>query len=229
MDKLPLNGVDIVIIAVLLLSALLAYARGFVHEVLSAGSWVGAILIAYFGYPYVTPYAERYIPADFAAASAFIALLLVSKVVLSVLIRAVSSTVQASSLNALDRSLGFLFGLVRGAFIVCLAYLVISWMLPPSKQPDWLRNARAMPLVEAGTSLMWDLLPDEARQAGADAAGRARQGAEATVQDRMEQEKDRILRDVLSPKPKGQDKGDAEGYGDTVRRGLDRLIENNQQ
>ena len=44
MDNLPI--IDIAIAVILLISAFLAYARGFVHEVLSIGGWVGAILIA---------------------------------------------------------------------------------------------------------------------------------------------------------------------------------------
>ena len=43
MDWLPINIVDLIVIVVLLLSALLAFSRGFVHEVLGVGAWVAAI------------------------------------------------------------------------------------------------------------------------------------------------------------------------------------------
>ena len=38
-----MNVVDIAILAVLLLSALAAFSRGFVREVLAVGSWIAAI------------------------------------------------------------------------------------------------------------------------------------------------------------------------------------------
>ena len=122
MAELPFTFLDIAIGIVLLVSGLLAFVRGFVHEVLAVGAWVGAIFIAVFGFPYLRPYARDLIPHELAAdVAAGAAIFVVALVVLSLLTRALSDRVKDSALNALDRSLGFVFGLLRGAVLVCLA------------------------------------------------------------------------------------------------------------
>ena len=44
-------------------------------------------------------------------------------------------------LGPLDKALGLAFGAARGAFVVCAAYLVVSYLIKPDLQPDWVRNA----------------------------------------------------------------------------------------
>ena len=124
MDNLPINVTDIVLGAVLLLSALLAYARGFVHEVLAVAGWIGAILAAIYGLPYAKPFARDLIPHELAAdVAAGVVIFVATLIVLSLLTRAVAGMVKASALNMLDRSLGFLFGLGtrRGAGVRSLS------------------------------------------------------------------------------------------------------------
>ncbi|MEZ7845576.1 MAG: CvpA family protein, partial [Rhodospirillales bacterium] len=57
-NDLPINVFDAGVILILLISAFLAYMRGFVHEVLSFGGWVGAIFVTLYGFPYAKPYAR---------------------------------------------------------------------------------------------------------------------------------------------------------------------------
>ena len=66
--NLPVNVFDVGVIAVLLVSALLAYARGFVHEVLAVVGWIGAIVATFYGFPYLQPYARQLIPMDLVLA-----------------------------------------------------------------------------------------------------------------------------------------------------------------
>ena len=117
------------------------------------------------------------------------------------LTRTISKRVQDSALNALDRSLGFLFGLARGAVVICLLYLGIEWMIPPAEQPTWLRSARTMTLIETGAHWLKSLVP---AQAAAD--------ADKTVTDVQEQarkieEARKLLEGLVSPSPKGEDNG----------------------
>lgn len=219
MDNLPINVTDIVLGGVLLISALLAYARGFVHEVLSVAGWIGAIFAAVYGLPYAKPYARDLIPHELAAdVAAGVVIFLVTLIVLSLLTRAVAGMVKASALNMLDRSLGFLFGLVRGAVVVCVAYLALSWMIPPEEQPSWITGARSMPLVERGADLLRQLVPESAGQA----ADEARKKAEKAV------EAQRVLGDLMKTEPKGTQKADSGGYGETDRRRMEQLIQGTQ-
>ena len=220
MDSLPVNVTDIGVGVVLLVSALLAYARGFVHEVLAVGGWIGAIFATIYGFPYVKPFARDLIDpqwvADLAAGTV---LFIVSLVVLSIITRAISKRVQASMLNALDRSLGFLFGIVRGAVLVSLAYVGVEMMQPVSEQPPWLRSARSMPVIEAGARLLRSLIPDD------DAAAAAN---DAREKEQRILDTEKAMRQMLSARPKGRDTGAPGGYGPHERRDMERLIDSSQ-
>ncbi len=223
MDDLPVNIVDIAVGVVLLLSALLAYARGFVHEVLSVGGWIGAIFATIHGYPYLRPYAHELISIEIVAdLSAGIGLFVVTLLILSLLTRVIAKGVQSSALNALDRSLGFLFGVLRGAVLISLAYIGVEWMVPPDEQPEWMTTARSMPLIQEGAAFMITLVPEDTREQGAESAG------EAAEQTRKLLESQRTLRDMLNVEPKGTDAAPTSGYDRRTRSGIERLIDNSQ-
>lgn len=234
MDNLPVNAADIVVGVVLLISALLAYARGFVHEVLSVGGWIGAIFATIYGLPYAKPYARDLIPTDLIAdLVAGVAIFIVTLVLLSFVTRGASKMVKASALNFLDRSLGFLFGLVRGAVLVCVAYLGLAWLMPPAEQPQWLQSARSMPMIQRGADVLRALIPDSAVNKaiddGSKAVDSARDAARSAAGKVMELETQRAFRDMLNVKPKAESGGDQPGYSTGERREMDRLIEGNRQ
>lgn len=219
MDSLPsITVIDAAVAGVLLLSALLAFARGFVHEVLAVAGWVGAIFAAIYGFPHLQPYARDIIPMKTAAdLTAGAIVFLVTLVVLSLLTTAVSKRVQDSALNALDRSLGFLFGLARGAVILCLIYIGIEVLLPKKDHPDWLTEARTLPLIEEGAGWLRTLLPESM-------GGRTDSGAAGRIM-----ETGRTLENLLSPEPRATPPKDGDGgttgYSDAQRKALDRLLQ----
>ncbi len=219
MDSLPVNVTDIGVGVALLISALLAYARGFVHEVLAVGGWIGAIFATIYAFPYLSPFARGLIDlhwvADLAAGTV---VFIVSLVALSIITRAISKRVQASMLNALDRSLGFLFGIARGAVLVSLAYVGVELAQPVSEQPPWLRSARSMPVIEAGARLLRSLIPDDDDAVANDARKKA--------QRILDNEK--AMRQMLSAQPKGRDTGAPGGYGPHERRDMERLIDSSR-
>ena len=223
MDELSINGVDIGVGMVLLISALIAWGRGFVHEVLSVASWIGAIFATIHGYPYLNPYMRELIFMELAAD--FVSGVLVfigSLAVFSFITGFIARRVQESALNMLDRSLGFLFGVMRGAVLVCLAYIAVEWMAPPKEQPEWLRTARVMPLVEAGADLLEALVPEDAAEDGTETA----KEAEEKMLKALDPEK--ILRDMLTPEPKSGKTADAPAYDRKERTEMERLIQNSR-
>jgi membrane protein required for colicin V production len=151
MSSLPINIVDLIVIVILLLSALLALFRGFVKEVLSIVGWVVALGVTYFFFPLARDIARSYIESRiFADIAAGIALFLPTLILCSILTHWISEQVRASAVSAVDRSLGFLFGLARGAVIVVVAWWVVDRLIPESTRPAWLQDAKTRPLAEAG-------------------------------------------------------------------------------
>ena len=152
-----MNTVDIIVIAVVALSALIAFLRGFVREVLTIGSWLGASLVTLYGFPLLQGKFEQWISSKMAADIVCgISLFLVSLIVFSIISHMIAGFVRGSALTAVDRSLGLLFGLVRGAILVSLAYMLIFAL-----DPNMLRGARTTPMMARGAEILRDLAPSE--------------------------------------------------------------------
>ena len=160
MDVSGINVADIAVAFVLVASGLLAFLRGFIRETLSIGSWVGAVFVALYAFPLMRPFAKDLIAVDLGAdLLAGVGTFVAALVILSIVSQAIAGAVQASSLSALDRSLGFAFGLVRGGVLVCLAYLAIVWLIEEQQRPTWVTEARVLPLVQTGSEMIVALLP----------------------------------------------------------------------
>ncbi|MFD0858120.1 CvpA family protein [Roseovarius aquimarinus] len=124
--------IDGVVALVIVLSALLAYSRGFVREALAIAGWVVAGMLAFIFAPQVEPLVKE-IPmiGDFIADScelsmigAFALVFAVALIVASFITPLFSSLVQRSALGGLDQGLGFVFGVARGVLLVAIAYFV---------------------------------------------------------------------------------------------------------
>jgi membrane protein required for colicin V production len=220
------NAVDIGVAIILLVSALIAYARGFVHETLAVGSWVGATFATIYGYPLARPFVRQIIPVELVADIVTgVGLFIVTLVAFSLITRPISKVVKESALNMLDRSLGFLFGILRGIVLICLVYLVIEWSMPPEKPAKWLKQARSMPLIEVGVGLMKAMVPDDAMAAG---KGKARSAGDK-AKKLMESEVEKTFRKMISPEPKDSpSKTPLGGYNKNPRREMDRAIQSIQ-
>src|ERR1700738_3077038 len=155
---------DLGLIVVVLISAFLAMLRGFTREVLAIASWGAAALAAIYLYPLALPYVKPYIAKDviaLAAAAAggfFVPLIAVSLITIKL-----SDAILDSRVGAVDRSLGFLFGAVRGLLLCVIAFLFFNWLVPVQTQPGFVKTARMRPLLQAtGDQLIAVLpLPDE--------------------------------------------------------------------
>jgi len=128
---MPLTLLDIVLLAVMLVSGLLAMVRGFMREVLSITAWVVAAGATLYSYTKLLPYAKQYFNNDIVAAIAVIGgVFLITLLIVSVFTIRISDMVLDSRVGALDRTLGFLFGLGRGLIIVVVAFLFFTWLVP---------------------------------------------------------------------------------------------------
>jgi membrane protein required for colicin V production len=209
----------------LVLSGFFAFFRGFVREALAIGAWVGAALAALYGFKYAKPIARQFISVDMIAdATAAAVLFIVALIILSMISGAISRRVQDSGLSALDRSLGFLFGLARGAVIVCLALLVVNWAVPRDQRPDWIANAKTLPAIETGAQWLLNLLPREATSQTRAAADDARRKAEAAAE--LKRSYDRLINPQPQANPGAQEQ--RPGYNAEQRRDLDGLIRTTQ-
>lgn len=159
-----MTWVDIGALGIILLSGLLALARGFVREVLGILAWIGAAIAAFEFYPDVEPHLAGLIHQPKLVLPLSIGLVfVVVLIILSIISTWIGSTVRDSVLSGLDRTLGLAFGLVRGAVIVCLCYIGLSIFLQPSEWPAGIANAKFLPYAEGGSVWLVDFLPPDYR------------------------------------------------------------------
>lgn len=224
LQNLPINATDVVVIIVLLLSGLLALLRGFVAEILSIASWVGALAVAVYNYIHLKPYILELIAisdtlADIASGAI---LFVVAVVVFSLFSRFVSGAMEGAGLGAVDRSLGFVFGLARGAVFVCLAYLAFLAAVPKQEEhPGWLTEAKTLPYIQKGADLLKVLVPEHMKDDAFIAAERKKKQSE----ERLLQQ---IQDGLLSPTPKSDASEDRTGYTAKERQGMQRAIQGTQ-
>ena len=123
--------VDGIVAGVIIISAILAYSRGFVREALAIGGWVIAAVVAFVFAPDAQPLI-REIPyvGDFIGDScelgiigAFAAVAVVALIVISLFTPMFSGMIQRSAVGGVDAGLGFLFGVARGVLLVLVALI----------------------------------------------------------------------------------------------------------
>ena len=159
-----MTWIDAAALLIVVLSAMFSMVRGFVREVLGVFAWVGAALAAFRFYPLVLPYVNSVLPMKNLVVYVSMGLVfLVTLIVLSIVSALIGGFVRESALSGLDRSLGVVFGLVRGAVIVCLAYVALSVAVDPAQWPGPVVNARFLPWAREGAVALVAYLPPQYR------------------------------------------------------------------
>ncbi|MEO8245421.1 MAG: CvpA family protein [bacterium] len=124
--------IDGISAGVIVLSAILAYSRGFVREAMAILGWVGAAILAFVFAPTVQPLVKE-IPVlnkfladncELSIVAAFAGVFALGLIVASLFTPLFSSVVQRSALGGVDQGLGFLFGVARGILLVAVAFFV---------------------------------------------------------------------------------------------------------
>ena len=123
-----------------------------------------------------------------------------------------SDMVLDSRIGALDRTLGFLFGLGRGLVIVVVAFLFFAWLVPDRSQPEWVRSAKSRVVLQGTGDWLMSMLPDD---------------PESTILKRLKKPKPEE-KEPTAPAP-GQRSGleppsEAAGYGVNDRSGMQQLL-----
>ena len=159
---MPITLLDIVLIAVMLVSGLLAMVRGFMREILSIIAWILAAGATLYAYSKLLPLAKQYFNNDIVAAVAVIGgVFLVTLLIVSILTVRISDMVLDSRVGALDRTLGFLFGLARGLVIVVVAFMFFNWLVPDRSQPEWVRTAKSKVVLTGTGQWLMSMLPED--------------------------------------------------------------------
>jgi membrane protein required for colicin V production len=159
-----LTAFDVGVGVLVLISAILATARGLTREVLSLATWAGAAAIAAYMALYQPDLAEQYIADPTVALIAtIIVTFIVALILLHLLTMRIADFVVDSRVGPIDRTLGFVFGALRGILIAIVIAIFGTWLLG-SNLPPWAQNSQTLPHLQNMGDTLISMLPPEIEQ-----------------------------------------------------------------
>ena len=128
------GGVAILIV----MSALLAYSRGIVREIMAIGGWILAAILGFIfadlGQPLVRqiPYFGDMVgdSCELLILTSFAIIFAGALLIVSLFTPLFSSLVQKSIFGGFDQMLGFLFGVFRGIILIAVAFFIYFTVMP---------------------------------------------------------------------------------------------------
>ncbi len=160
------------VLFILIISAVLAYSRGFVREVMSIIGWIAAAVVAFIFAqnvePLVTeiPYLGDFIgqSCELAILAAFALVFVAALIVVSIFTPLVSGAIQNSALGPLDQGLGFLFGLARGALLILVALIVYERLIAGGEGIPMVEESKTVEVMAATKAKLEETIPQTAPQ-----------------------------------------------------------------
>ncbi|WP_137151526.1 CvpA family protein [Devosia sp. FKR38] len=156
-----LTAFDVGVGVLVLISAILATARGLTREVLSLATWAGSAAIAIYMWQYHPEIARGYIAEQLVAdISTVVVSFIVALIVLHLLTMRIADFVVDSRVGPIDRTLGFVFGVLRGVLIAIVITIFGTWLLP-TNLPAWAAQSQTLPHLKAMGNTLITMLPPE--------------------------------------------------------------------
>jgi membrane protein required for colicin V production len=179
MANAPLTAFDVAVLLVVGVSVLISLMRGAARETLTLASWLGAGVVAWYGFGYARELARQTIETGWLAdAAAFGASFVLPLVGFKVVAAMLSDHVPGGRIGLIDRIAGIVFGAARGAVIVSAAYLALTMVLSPEEQPAWVQEAVVLPYVQDGADMLQRVMPGSLAVQSWEAADTARRQGE---------------------------------------------------
>jgi membrane protein required for colicin V production len=135
--------VDGAVALVIVVSAILAYARGLLREILAILGWIVAAIAAFLLAPVAEPLV-REIPyvgdflrdsCELGVIAAFAAVFAVVLILVAIFTPLFSGAMRNSALGGIDQGLGFFFGVLRGLLLVAVAFMIYEFVAPTGAVP----------------------------------------------------------------------------------------------
>jgi membrane protein required for colicin V production len=172
MDHFGFTWFDLVALAVIALSGIMAFARGLIREIFSIIAFIGAAIAAVFFAEMLRPLVESVssLRGALASVAAGLAIFLVVFIIITIVTSMVAKTAhQSTEIGSFDRAAGLAFGILRGVLVVSLFVLLMrqttgdATISPQAAMPEAIAGARTYPIYEAVAKALEHVLP-QARQ-----------------------------------------------------------------
>ena len=162
MSTIGVTVLDPIVLLVTTVSIAYAIYRGFVAETLSVFAWVAAGFATLLFGPKLAPISREWVGApSFGVVLGDALIFLVIFVPLSFVGYRLADANQNTPVSALDRTMGGAFGAVRGLAIIGVAYILFSHMALQRIPPNWIANAKTLPVIRGSAEVLAALVPDQ--------------------------------------------------------------------
>jgi membrane protein required for colicin V production len=151
----PLTYLDLALLAMMVLSGLLAMYRGFTREVLSILSWVAAaaavLYFVMFHKSAAQELAKQFNDAPLVVVQIVVGaiIFLVALVIVHLITSRISDSILDSNVGMIDRVLGFVFGAMRGFVLIVIPYMFYEKFFPEPSPYVWVREAKSLPYLKS--------------------------------------------------------------------------------
>jgi membrane protein required for colicin V production len=162
--------VDGVVAGVIIISAILAYSRGLVREILAIVGWVIAAVVAFIFAPSAEPLIKE-IPVvrdlvdkscELSILSAFAAVFAVALIIVAIFTPIFAGAVQRSAIGGIDQGLGFLFGVARGALLIAVAFILYDRIVPEDQGMPMVAESKSREIMSSTQAQLEEMIPTEA-------------------------------------------------------------------
>ncbi|WP_233356003.1 CvpA family protein [Henriciella aquimarina] len=152
-----LTAFDAIVIVLLIISTLMALARGFMRELATLGAFIAALAAAYYARLFLRDAVSSIMPGDspdwLPDLILFLGFFLLVYVIVAWFGANLSKSIQgAEGVSVFDRVAGAAFGFFRGAVVLIFFVFLMRMALDQDRIPEWIRNAQTYPLLEEGAA-----------------------------------------------------------------------------
>ena len=211
------NLFDLLVILFILASAFFAFSRGFFQEIFSLFSWSGALLISYFYSKYLIDYIDKILNnPTLSNLITYLVIFIVSLFLLSFISKKISGLIKYSSVGMIDRSLGFLFGVIRGYILLCLIFFGYNFFFI-EVYPKWLEKSKLSYILMKGSIELISIFDKDNQSIN-------------SIEKKIIEKSNSLFEKSIDSRLR-RDKNDSRidrGYNEDDRNNLDQLIDNIQ-
>jgi len=220
-----LNNLDIIILAVVIISALIALSRGLIKEVLSIIGWFLVTMLIIVLLPVLLPFAQNFIGNGIVAGVVTALIIFTLFSIFWIYFSShLTSKIRTSKLSGLDRTLGLFFGILRAFLLVILFNILVNWTIPTDHQSEVLTESKYFQLAGKFAKPVEELIPQETLDI---IKSKAKELTPEEKEDKKEKESLDLFEKLAQPKVKKADdnKENTKGYKESERDSLNRLID----
>jgi membrane protein required for colicin V production len=157
---MELNWADFAVLGIIILSTLISLIRGFIKEAISLATWVVAIWVALKYTPFVASQLVELVDVPSLRLGIAGVILFISTLIVGALVNyIIGQLVEKTGFSGTDRTLGAVFGALRGVLVVAL--IVILAALTPIPQDPWWKQSHLLPIFQEKVIMYKAYLPEQ--------------------------------------------------------------------